>query len=127
VRLPRSPAPDLGASAQEAPFTPVFPRAHKLALGLAVGLTVGSAILAVTAFHLVLRPDGLPLELLSQYFRGYDVTWPGALIGFGWGFATGFVAGWMLGFVHNFTVGLWLLFVRARHDLKQTRNFLDHI
>jgi hypothetical protein len=33
----------------------------------------------------------------------------------------------MLCFVHNFTIGLWLLVVRARRDIAQTRNFLDHI
>jgi hypothetical protein len=108
-------------------FQPMFPRAHKSALGLAIGLTAGMAIFLITAFHLVLRPQGMPLELQSQYFSGYDVSWRGAFVGLGWGLATGFVAGWLLGFVHNFTVGVWLLLIRTRQDLKQTRNFLDHI
>jgi hypothetical protein len=38
-----------------------------------------------------------------------------------------FVGGWLLGFVHNFTVGLWLFVIRTRQDLRQTKNFLDHI
>ena len=109
------------------PFEPLFPRAHKRALGVAVGLTAGVGVLVVTAFHVVVQPDGLPLHLLGQYFYGYTVTWRGALIGLAWGFGVGFIAGWLLGFVHNFTVGIWLLVVRARRDLSQTRNFLDHI
>lgn len=109
------------------PFEPLFPRAHKRALGVAVGLTAGVGVLVVTALHVVVRPEGLPIHLLNQYFYGYSVTWQGALIGLTWGFGVGFTAGWLLGFIHNFTVGIWLLVVRARRDLNQTRNFLDHI
>ncbi len=114
-------------STPPAAFEPLFPRAHKRALGVAVGLTAGLAIFAVTALHVALQLKGLPIYLLSQYFYGYDVTWTGAWVGLFWGFVTGFVAGWLLGFVHNFTVGIWLLVIRARRDIAQTRNFLDHI
>jgi hypothetical protein len=51
----------------------------------------------------------------------------GAFVGLAWGLAVGFIAGWLLGFVHNFTVGIWMLIVRAKRDLRQTNNFLDHI
>lgn len=109
-------------------FAPQFPRAHKQALGFAVGITLAALIVGLTAFHLILQPSqGLPLELLNQYFHGYEVSWKGAAIGGAWGFATGFVGGWLLGFVHNFTVGAWVLLVRARHDLQRMRDFLDHI
>jgi hypothetical protein len=55
------------------------------------------------------------------------VTWTGAFIGLAWGFAVGFVGGWLLGFVHNFTVGIWMFFIRVRRDLTRAGNFLDHI
>ena len=115
-----SPSPDTQ-------FEPLFPRAHKRALGVAVGSTSALVVFAVTVLHVVLRIEGLPIGLLDQYFYGYEVTWRGAWVGLCWGFVTGFIAGWLLGFVHNFTVGIWLLIVRARRDLHQTRNFLDHI
>jgi len=107
----------------------LFPRAHKSALGLAFGLLAGLAVFAITALHVVThtRASGLPLYLLANFFAGYSVTWPGAFVGLAWGFAVGFIGGWLLGFVHNFTVGLWLFVVRTRQDLRQTRNFLDHI
>ena len=39
-------------------------------------------VFLLTAFHLLLNPvGGLQLELLSQYFYGYDVTWVGAIVG----------------------------------------------
>ena len=33
----------------------------------------------------------------------------------------------VLGFVHNFTVGAWVLLVKAKNDLQRMRDFLDHI
>ena len=115
------------SSENAVPFEPQFARAHKRALGAAVGLTVGFAIFALTAVHVIFNIEGLEIGLLSQYFYGYTVSWPGAFVGLVWGFVTGFIAGWMLGFVHNFTVGFWVFLVRTRNDLKRTSNFLDHI
>ena len=68
-------------------------RVHKSALGFAVGVMVGGGLFLLTAVHVALTADGLPLGLLNQYFAGYDVTWRGAFIGLAWGFAVGFVAG----------------------------------
>ena len=121
--------PDSTGTAPDIHPQRLFPRAHKSALGLAFGLLAGLAIFAITALHLVsgLRGKGLPLYLLAQYFQGYEVSWPGAFIGLAWGFLVGFIGGWLLGFVHNFTVGMWLFIIRTKQDLRQTKNFLDHI
>jgi hypothetical protein len=102
-------------------------RAHKSALGFAFGIIGGLLLFGVTAVHVALRIDGLPLYLLSQFFQGYEVSWKGAFVGLAWGFGVGFVGGWLLGFIHNFTVGIWMLVVRTKRDLGQTGNFLDHI
>jgi hypothetical protein len=104
-------------------FAPV----HKRALGVAVGLTVALLVFVMTAFHIIARPTDIPVDLLSQYFYGYDTTWRGALIGVWWGFVSGFAAGWFLAFLRNFAVGTWIFVVRAKASLAQTRDFLDHI
>lgn len=119
--------PDRPNPVQDAAPPTLFQRAHKSALGFAFGVIAGGGLFLLTAVHVALEIDGLPLGLLSQYFQGYSVTWPGAFVGLAWGFAVGFVGGWLLGFVHNFTVGIWLLIIRTRRDLNQTTNFLDHI
>jgi hypothetical protein len=119
--------PDRPNSPGSAASPALFQRAHKSALGFAFGLICGGLLFVITAVHVALHVNGLPLYLLSQYFRGYAVSWPGAFVGLAWGFAVGFVGGWLLGFVHNFTVGVWLLVIRARRDLRQTGNVLDHI
>jgi hypothetical protein len=127
VAAPEPQEPARRTAAPAASFEPLFARAHKRALGVAVGLTVGGAVFLLTVLHVALELDGLQIGLLNQYFYGYRVSWSGAFIGLWWGFVTGFIAGWMLGFVHNFTVGFWTFLVRTRNDLKRTKNFLDHI
>src|SRR5690348_1999848 len=119
--------PDSPVTAAETSPQRLFPRAHKSALGLAFGLLSGLGLFGITALHVATKANGLPLYLLAQFFSGYSVTWQGAFIGLAWGFLVGFIGGWLLGFVHNFTLGLWLFVIRTRHDLRQTRNFLDHI
>ncbi|MGE0355008.1 MAG: hypothetical protein AB7Q69_17485, partial [Gemmatimonadales bacterium] len=63
----------------------------------------------------------------SQYFRGYSVSWPGAFIGLGWGFLVGFVGGWFVAFCRNLVIAASVFWIRARSELAQTRDFLDHI
>lgn len=105
-----------------------FAPMHKRALGVAVGLVAALLVFGLTAFHVVVRPENpLSIELLSQYFYGYTVTWPGALVGAWWAFVSGFVGGWFAAFMRNLAVGLWLMVVRVRANLSETRDFLDHI
>lgn len=105
-------------------FAPV----HKRALGVATGLTAGLALFAVTAFHVIVQPPvGPPIQLLAQYFYGYEISWRGALVGLWWGFVVGFVAGWFIAFVRNLALATWIFVVRTRAELTQTRDFLDHI
>jgi hypothetical protein len=108
----------------ESAFAPL----HKRALGIATGLTAGLAVLLVTSFHVLARPEnGPPIQLLSQYLYGYEVSWRGALVGLWWGFVVGFVAGWFLAFVRNVALATWIFIVRTKAELEQTRDFLDHI
>jgi hypothetical protein len=105
-----------------------FAPMHKRALGLALGLVAALLVFGLTAFHVIVRPaNALSTDLLAEYFYGYDVTWTGALVGAWWAFVAGFVCGWFAGFVRNLTVGLWLMVVRVRANLGETRDFLDHI
>jgi len=118
----------------------------KRALGIALGTWFAGAIVAVTAYHLVLdeflkahvavlkdmqgedRYSGRGLWLLSIYFKGYDPeTWLGAAIGGLWGLWTGFVMGWFLAFARNVSIAAWLFLVRTKEQLAANREFLDHI
>jgi len=101
---------------------------HKRALGIACGLVGGLLLFGATVFALVvLGGDPAGLRLLGEYFYGYTVTWGGAFIGFFWGFVTAFVFAWFAAFVRNFVVAASIFLVRTRDELRQTRDFLDHI
>ncbi len=128
---PAPPAPNMTVPSESDSVSRVLAQAfapmHKRALGVAVGLMVAILVFAMTAFHIIVQPNDIPVDLLSQYFYGYDTTWRGALIGVWWGFIAGFAAGWFLAFLRNFAVATWIFVVRTKASLAQTKDFLDHI
>ena len=112
----------------EALLVQTFAPLHKRALGVAVATTVALGLFLLTAFHIVVvAPPTGTIELLSQYFYGYGVDWSGAVIGACWGWAVGFTAGWLLAFTRNLAAAVWLRVVRARAELLETRDILDHM
>ena len=85
-------------------------RLHSKVLGLVLGLLIGTTIFLVTNL-LVLKGGhvnadgeyvvGPHLELLSQFFIGYRVSFIGSLIGFAYGFAVGTLGGALIAWVYN--------------------------
>lgn len=110
--------------ALELAFAPL----HKAAFGIATGVAGAVGMMLLTAFvHLVPRAQAFPLELLSAYFAGYDVSWGGVLVGGMWGFVVCFVAGWFVAFCRNMALAITAFSIRTRAELQETREFLDHI
>lgn len=106
-------------------FAPI----HKVGLGVACGLVSGLLLFLATAV-LILRGGpvvGPNLLLLSNYFPGFSVDWPGAAIGFLWAAAAGFVVGWLVAFLRNLLLALYLFLIKARSEMAQYGDFLDHI
>ncbi len=79
-------------------------------LGLVLGLLLGLAIFIMTNW-LVIRGGhinqhgeyvvGPHLQLLSQFFIGYRVSFLGSIIGFAYGFAVGTLSGTLIGWIYN--------------------------
>lgn len=110
------------------PVALAFAPAHKSAMGIAIATVAALSCFLVTAVPMVRgRPPELELELLSQYFYGYDVSWGGALLGATWAAFTGFVMGWFFAFLRNALLAFRLVILTARAELAQTRDFMDHI
>lgn len=110
------------------PLTLAFAPAHKRAMGMAVAFAAALCAFLLTAIPLLRGvTDQLQLDLLAQYFAGYTVTWRGALIGAAWAGFAGFVMGWFFAFLRNVLLAFRLVVLRAKADLAQTRDFLDHI
>lgn len=105
-------------------FAPLHKRAFGTAIGLALGLTIALMTIVVVVRHPVQGPN---ISLLREYFTGYSVSWLGALVGFGWGFLVGFVGGWFVAFCRNLIIAASVFVIRAKSELSQTRDFLDHI
>lgn len=79
-------------------------------LGLILGLLFGLAIFLATNW-LVIKGGpitrsgkeivGPHLQLLSQFFIGYSVSFLGSIIGFLYGFAVGTLGGALIGWIYN--------------------------
>jgi len=73
------------------------------ALALVCGLIGGAGLFTMTVW-LVIRDGpqaGQHLQLLSNYFVGYSVSWPGAFVGLLYGAVTGGAIGWLVGRIYN--------------------------
>ncbi len=74
---------------------------RKRALGLALGLVWGLAIMFGTWWLLIFSYRGEIISRLSQFYIGYSFTWGGAVIGFLWGFVDGFIGGFLIAWIYN--------------------------
>src|SRR5262245_1237279 len=107
---------------------PIFLPIHKVAFGIATGLVAGVLLFLVTAVYLLRDPQpGFRLGLIAQYFAGYTVSWPGAILGAVWALFSGFVLGWFLAFSRNVGLALMLVVVRRRAEWDQSKDLLDHL
>ncbi|HJT20600.1 MAG TPA: hypothetical protein VJ746_09020 [Nitrospira sp.] len=72
-------------------------------LALVFAVMGGTAIFLATAWLLIKGGPhvGMHLNLLSNYFVGYSVTWEGAVVGFLYGALTGGLAGWAIATIYN--------------------------
>lgn len=111
----------------EEPLLLAFAPVHKRAFGIAIGVVAGLAIFVVTAYQVIVPPEGGSTALLRQYFQGYSISWKGAFVGMLWGFGVGFVMGWFVAFVRNLFIATSVFITRTREELRATRDFLDHI
>ena len=88
-------------------------------LGLILGILLGLAIFIATNWLIIKGPHvtgsgrevlGPHMQLLSQFFIGYKVSFMGSIIGFLYGFAIGTIAGSLIGWLYNRIVSI-------RHNL----------
>lgn len=111
------------------PLLQAFAPLHRVAMGVAWGVTLGGVIFLMTVILLLKGGDvvGPNLSLLGQFLFGFDVSWRGAFMGFLWGFVSGFILGWGFAFMRNLVFWIWLSLVRSRAEMEQFGDFLDHM
>jgi hypothetical protein len=85
-------------------------RLNTKVMGLVLGIVMGFVIFIGTNWLLIkgghITPDGKyvvgpHLQLLSQFFIGYKVSFLGSIIGFFYGFALGTLCGSAIGWIYN--------------------------
>jgi hypothetical protein len=69
---------------------------------------------------------GPNLQLLSQFFPAYSVSYPGSLLGFAYGFASGFVGGWGFAFLRNSMMFLYMAMIHRRAELHLLRKLFEY-
>jgi hypothetical protein len=79
-------------------------------LGLILGILIGLVIFIATNWLVLKGPQPGPsgqyvlgphLQLLSQFFIGYSVSFLGSIVGFIYGFAAGTIGGALIGWIYN--------------------------
>jgi len=94
---------------EEKLFTGIL-RLNARIFGLILGILMGSSIFIATNWLLIkgghITPSGEyvvgpHLQLLSQFFIGYKVSFLGSIIGFFYGFALGTLCGALIGWIYN--------------------------
>jgi hypothetical protein len=72
-------------------------------VGLVLGILFALGIFVATNWLVIKGGErvGPHLQLLSQYFIGYKVTFIGSLIGAAYGFALGTLCGALVGWIYN--------------------------
>jgi hypothetical protein len=83
-------------------------RMHAVATGMATGLICGLGLFIATLWLVIKGGEvvGPHLGLLSQYFIGYSVSWPGSFVGLAYGFLAGFLLGYVTSHIYNIVTGL---------------------
>ena len=80
-----------------------FARIRTGALACVSAMIGGVGLFLITAWLLIKGGPhvGQHLQLLSNYFIGYSVTWWGSVVGLFYGALCGGVMGWTVGMIYN--------------------------
>lgn len=99
-----------------------------LALGISLGTLCGLTIFIATVFLIYKGGEeiGPNLELLSQYFIGFEVTERGSVIGLIYGFFFGFFLGALIAFLRNSIVGIYLHILKVKGHVSAVNDFIDN-
>lgn len=96
-----------------------FARFDVVALAIALGCVGALGLWAATAILLVKgAPPGVSvgphLALLTNFLPGYNVSWPGSVVGLFYGFLIGFVLGGLIAVVWNIVHHVYLVVAVTR-------------
>jgi hypothetical protein len=98
----------MAARANQEEISRAFARIRTGVLALVCAMIGGGGLFLMTAWLLMKGGPhvGQHLQLLSNYFIGYSVTWSGSVVGLLYGAIVGAVIGWAVSTLYNIVVVL---------------------
>ena len=104
-----------------------FARMDGVALGTALGVVAGVGLFLATIILLLKGGEfvGPRLGLLRNFLPGYEVTWPGALIGLLEGGLIGFALGFFIASLRNWSMMAYAHLLKRRAETQAAGNVLD--
>lgn len=118
-------------AALEAELAVVFSRFDRVAAGISSAVILGGLIFLMTVILLGKGPTGGPvganLQLLGQYFPGYQVSGLGALIGLGYGAVFGFIIGYLFALFTNVATTVYKMILARKAAVYNMWNVFDYI
>jgi protoporphyrinogen oxidase len=104
-----------------------FPRYDEVAFGGAIGITAMAILLVATALMLNGAGEGFVpmLSLLGNYLFGYEVSWPGVMVGMIEAGLWGFGAGWTMARLINLLTDMLLRDLERRLAAVTTLEAID--
>lgn len=120
--------PDAVQNAADKLIVESLARLDGYALGISLGTLFGLVIFFATNFLIYKGGDlvGPNLQLLSQYFIGYEVTFVGSLIGLVYGFMSGFIIGWLIATLRNFFVSAYVFVLKLKSSFTAVNDYIDN-
>lgn len=106
-----------------------FPRIDTLAMGLSVGIISGILVFLATLLLVIKNGPmmGANLQLLSNYFPGYQVSLAGSFVGLLYGMLYGFIIGFGMAFVRNISVYITALILARNLKISIIKQLLDEM
>lgn len=105
-----------------------FARIDKLGFATAVG-SVAAVLFFLMQMIFILRGEyhaTQNLQLLSQFFIGYTVSFKGALIGAAYMFWWIFLFGWLFAYLRNLFLAFYVYRIKRRTEMLTFMDFIDH-
>lgn len=74
---------------------------NPIKLGISGGILWGFCMFICTILAIYTGYSAKFLDLMADIYLGYSISWPGAFIGFAYGFIDGFLGLFLLGWLYN--------------------------
>ncbi len=127
VKHPHQYVPENSSFEQHQIFRRTFGRIHPIALGMTLSILFSIVLTAVTLLAMLQDADDLKqqLDLLGNFFPGFQTTLPESLLGIPYGAVVGFLTGYCFARSRNIATRTVLYFIELSNFTVAIENTID--